>query len=64
MPMVVLIRNSGLFFELDPLIIKGTLNPMKLGKELWRFRGFSIEKRRREVCNPHLGSTKSGAAHI
>ena len=43
MPMVVLIRNSGLFFELDPLIIKGTLNPMKLGKELWRFRGLALK---------------------
>ena len=44
MPNVELIRNFGLFLELYPLSVEGTIDPNCFGKELWRFIGFSIEK--------------------
>ena len=49
MPSVDLIRVSRLLFELNLLGIEGTNDPKCLAKELWKFRVFRDEKRRRKV---------------
>ena len=40
MPSVNLIRVSGLFFELNLLVIEVTSDPKCLGKEPWKLRWF------------------------
>ena len=64
MPIVILIRNSKLFFKLDILIIEGTNNPKGLGKKPWRFKGFSIVNRDEKFVGHHQGRVMRGAPHL
>ena len=41
--------------------IEGTNDPKGPGKELWRIRGFSVEKGEEKNVQTHQGSTKRGA---
>ena len=49
MLIIALIRNFGLFLELDLLGIEGTSNPKVLGEELWTFKGFSFENQDEKI---------------
>ncbi|WMV33673.1 hypothetical protein MTR67_027058 [Solanum verrucosum] len=56
MPSVDLIRVSGLFFELNILVIEDTTDSKCLGKEPLRFR---VEKQRRKIAKTWEGGGAS-----